>query len=117
MHRFGRYVRALGPGLHFTWPVIDQIAHRIALIGHQVELASDGRRTAVVYFQILDPERTGAVLEQIDAMVEREARRRLAQLGDTDGNDSSLAARLKLDLNIQLGALGLRNTRCQLPVA
>jgi regulator of protease activity HflC (stomatin/prohibitin superfamily) len=116
LHRFGRYVRAIGPGLHFTWPVIDQVAHRIALVGHQVEFSGDGRGTAIVYFQILDPERTGAVLEQIDAMVEREARRRLAQLSGGDGSESSLAARLKLELNTQLGALGLRITRCQLPV-
>lgn len=116
IHRFGRYVRAIGPGLHFTWPLVDRIAHRVSLVGHQVELATDGRCAAVVYFQILEPERAGAVLEQIDAMVAGEASRRLRALSaSVSAEPGGLAARLKQELNAQLGALGLRITRCQLP--
>jgi regulator of protease activity HflC (stomatin/prohibitin superfamily) len=115
IHRFGRYVRALGPGLHFSWPLIEQVGHRIDLIGHQVvlPLGADSQRAATVYFQILDPERAGAVLDQIDAMVEREAIRRLRVLSAAT-ESGSLAASLKQELNAQLGALGLRITRCQL---
>ncbi len=119
VHRFGHFVRALGPGLHMTWPLIEQIAHRIDLVGHQVELQaqSEGRCAAVVYFQILDPERAGAIIEQIDATVEQAARGRLAQLAAQPGEPEPLASRLKQDLNGQLGTLGLRVTRCQLRTA
>lgn len=120
VHRFGRYVRVIGPGLHLTWPLLDHIAHRVSLFGHQIELpdGSDGRCTTVVYFQILDPQLTGEVLEQIDALVEREARRRLAVLAATPSSDAvGIAGRLKQELNTQLGALGLRVTRCQLRTA
>jgi regulator of protease activity HflC (stomatin/prohibitin superfamily) len=114
VHRFGRFVRALGPGIHFTWPLLDQIAHRVALIGHQVELPLDGSHgAATVYFQILEPERAGAALDQVDAMVEREALCRLRELV-LNHADGSLAASLKQELNASLGALGLRVTRCQL---
>jgi regulator of protease activity HflC (stomatin/prohibitin superfamily) len=115
VHRFGRYVRALGPGLHFCWPFVDQIAHRVSLIGHQVELSlpSVPGSGATVYFQILDPTMAGAALEQIDAMVEKEARARLRTLS-ADGEAGSLANALKQELNAQLGVLGLRITRCQL---
>lgn len=113
VHRFGRFVRALGPGVHFTWPLLDQIAHRVALIGHRIELPLDSSGAATVYFQILEPERAGAALDQVDAMVEREALQRLRELL-LDRADGSLAASLKRDLNASLGALGLRVTRCQL---
>jgi regulator of protease activity HflC (stomatin/prohibitin superfamily) len=115
LHRFGRYARAIGPGLHFTWPLIEQIAHRVELIGHQVELpiGNDPARAATVYFQILEPERAGAMLDRVDAMVEQEALQRLHTLASS-GEPGSLAASLKQELNATFGALGLRVTRCQL---
>jgi regulator of protease activity HflC (stomatin/prohibitin superfamily) len=117
VHRFGRYVRTLRPGLHFTWPLLDSIAHRVNLIGHQIDLSPqpDSRCGAVVYFQILEPERAGEALEQVDSMVEREARRRLSALVRCEASEvAGIAARLKQELNTQLGVLGLRITRCQL---
>lgn len=117
VHRFGRYVRTLRPGLNFTWPLIDQIAHRVNLIGHQIDLSppADWGCGATVYFQILEPERAGEALEEVDSMVEREASRRLSALvrGES-GEAAGIAARLKQELNTQLGVLGLRVTRCQL---
>lgn len=117
VHRFGRYVRTLRPGLNFTWPLIDQIAHRVNLIGHQIDLSpqADSSCGATVYFQILEPERAGEALDEVDSMVEREARRRLTALIRGDAAEAGgVAARLKQELNTQLGVLGLRITRCQL---
>jgi regulator of protease activity HflC (stomatin/prohibitin superfamily) len=117
VHRFGRYVRTLRPGLNVTWPLIDQIAHRVNLIGHQIDLSppADSACGATVYFQILEPEWAGEALEEVDSMVEREARRRLTALVRCEaGEVAGIAARLKQELNTQLGVLGLRVTRCQL---
>jgi regulator of protease activity HflC (stomatin/prohibitin superfamily) len=118
VHRFGRYVRTLRPGLHFTWPLIDRIGHRVNLIGHQIDMPriTGTHCAATVYFQILEPERAGEWLERVDAVVEDEARSHLRQMagGGGAGPDD---ARLKSDLNARLGELGLRVTRCQLRTA
>ena len=118
VHRFGRYVRTLTPGLRFTVPVVDKVAHRVRLVGHQVEVPLDGHipAHADVYYQILEPERTGDALERVDALVEHRATQALSALSGLEASNDShhLAARLKQDLNDDLAAFGLRVTRCNL---
>lgn len=118
VHRFGRYVRTLTPGLRFTLPVLDKVAHRVRLVGHQVEVPVDGNTLAHadVYYQILEPERTGDALERVDALVEHRATQALSALsgGEASNDSHHLAARLKQDLNHDLAALGLHVTRCNL---
>lgn len=121
VHRFGRYVRTLQPGLRLTVPFVDHIAHRVRLVGHRVELlpqalASGTAAGGEVYYQILEPERAGDALDDVDALVEREACVQLAALArdDADAESAALSQRLKSALNTRLGALGLRIIRCQL---
>jgi len=116
VHRFGRYVRALPPGLRWTVPFVDQIAHRINLVGHQVQLnMPEAGQQAAVYFQILEPGRAGPALDEVDALVERLARERLAKLSDQAGGErKAFAQRLKDELNLRLTTIGLHVTRCQL---
>lgn len=118
VHRFGRYVRTLTPGLRFTLPMFDKVAHRVRLVGHQVEVPVDGntQARADVYYQILDPERTGDALEHVDALVEHLATQALSALSQAEEHPDShpLAARLKQHLNDDLALLGLRVTRCNL---
>lgn len=116
VHRFGRYVRTLTPGLRLTLPLVDRIAHRVRLVGHQVELRGPAVTGGALYFQILEPERAGDALEQVDALVEREACRTLEALAVAPGV-TDLGQRLKSELNQQFGTLGLRVTRCQLQSA
>lgn len=125
VHRFGHYVRTLTPGVSFTMPFVDHIAARVRLVGHQVDLPSQtfGAHTAAcgaVYYQILEPERAGDALDDVDALVTREACQRLAAMAandDTVTESNALACQLKSDLNQRLGALGLRVTRCQLQLS
>lgn len=119
VHRFGRYVRTLTPGLRFTLPLVDQIAHRVRLVGHQIELRGPAVSGGAVYFQILEPERAGGALDEVDALVERAAQCRLEQFAaEAPGCDGpQLGQRLKSELNQQLASLGLRVTRCQLQTA
>ena len=122
VHRFGRYARTLTPGLRFTVPFVDRIAHRVRLVGHQIDLppqAMDARTRAggAVYYQILEPERAGEALDEVDALVAREASAQLAALaGDEAGQPEAgaLSSQLKRDLNRRLEGLGLRVTRCQM---
>ncbi len=118
VHRFGRYARTLSPGLRFTVPVLDRIAHRVRLVGHQVEIPVRGESPAraAVYYQILEPQRAGNALDHVDTLVEQHALEALSSLAATEGEDSAelIAARLKRELNEGLAALGLRVTRCNL---
>lgn len=124
VHRFGRYVRTLTPGLRFTVPFVDRIAHRVRLVGHQVELTpqpldASTRAGGAVYYQILEPQRAGEVLDEVDALVAREANAQLAQIAGSEATAEAaqLSSRLKADLNRRLEGLGLRVTRCQMQLS
>ena len=87
VHRFGRYARTLSPGLRFTVPVLDRIAHRVRLVGHQVEIPVRGESSAraAVYYQILEPQRAGNALDHVDTLVEQHALEALSSLAATEG--------------------------------
>ena len=78
--------------------------------------ATDAAAQGAVYYQILEPQRAGDALDEVDALVQREAREGLATLLlSVAANDSAmLASQLKTELNQRLAALGLRVTRCKL---
>ncbi len=124
IHRRSRYSRILRPGWRFVWPLLERVVHNAKLINHRVDLplrnASDpsitGQR-ATLYYQIIEPERSGARLADIDHVVEEAAREQASALSAAGREIDVLAERLKPLLNLQLGALGLRVTRCQLPGA
>lgn len=124
VHRFGRYVRTLPPGVRFTLPFIDQIAHRVRLVGHRIELAPQAldeatAAHAAVYYQILEPERAGDALDDVDALVAGLAQQQLALIADSvpPAESVALAQRLKSELNQRLDSLGLRITRCTLQLS
>lgn len=125
VHRFGRYARTLMPGLRFTLPFIDKIAHQVRLVGHQIDLAPQPLQhgqaaRAAVYYQILDPERAGEALDEVDALVEREAQVRLAALTHAAAmpmDGITLDRLLRTELNRRFDPLGLRITRCQVQLA
>ncbi len=122
VHRFGRFLRNLAPGLHWTIPLFDQIAHRTRMVGHQVSLPAqplhDGAAAqAAVYYQILEPARIGNSLNRVDALVRGEALACLAALANqSPANDAAheLAGELKAELNRHLAEFGLLVTRCNL---
>jgi len=119
VHRFGRFVRMLEPGLRWTFPFLDQIAHKVPMIGHQVRLPvqplDEGRQAqAAVFFQILEPSRTGVALDSVDALVESQAAACLAALAQRVAANDALAGELKAELNRHLSGLGLLVTRCHL---
>lgn len=115
VHRFGRYARTLPPGFGFVLPLVERVGQRVSLIGHAVPVESD-QLQASVYYQILDPRRTGAALESIDEMVAGVAREALGQCQHA-GEDERLDQRFRQRLNQLLADRGLRVVRCVLPAA
>lgn len=119
VRRFGRQLRVLTPGLRYTVPMFDRVTQRVRLIGHHVgvTLGDEAATHAEVYYQILEPKRTGSALERIDALVEHHASHALSALPPRAAGDAHhLGVQLKHDLNRELAALGLRVTRCDLRV-
>lgn len=118
VHRFGRYARTLRPGWRFVVPMLEKVSAPVELINHRIELlladlpeASGG---ASLYYQIVEPERSGGMLDEIDAFVRREARSELESLLASAGRDAELVnQRFKQALNLRLSQLGLLVTRCQ----
>ncbi len=116
VRRFGRFVRSLGPGWHWTLPGVDQLGEPVSLIGHHVDVPADGTH-AELYYQILDPAQAGPALERADHVVQEQARDALAALpAKADGN-RPLSEQLKSELNRRIGSLGLRVIRCSLHAA
>ena len=111
VHRFGRYRRTLAPGWRWHWPLLDRLGPAVALTGHHLHVASAPLRgEAELYYQILEPERTGQTLDQVDDWVAAQTRDALAQAGAS-------AEQLKAELNRRVGRLGLRIVRCALHTA
>ncbi len=117
VQRLGRSSRVLAPGLRFTCPVLERVSQRVRLIGHHVDvpMLETRDRHAEVYYQILEPQRTGAALERVDALVEQYANQALGELASQLNQDiQTLSSQLKAQLNHDLAQLGLRVTRCDL---
>lgn len=106
VHRFGRFIRALGPGWRWTLPGLDQLGQPVCLIGHHLSVVGADGTEAELYYQILDPALAGEALDDIDALVVRET---LVMLDAPPAGDD-----LKTALNRQLGPKGLRVIRCRL---
>ena len=117
VRRFGRQARVLAPGLRFTLPMLERVTERVRLIGHHVDvpLAGAPDSHAEVYYQILEPQRTGAVLERVDALVEQHASAALNALAAQVTLDiGAMNTHLKQLLNRDLAEFGLLVTRCDL---
>ncbi|HEX5693640.1 MAG TPA: hypothetical protein VFY00_03355 [Arenimonas sp.] len=117
VHRFGRFVRALGPGWRWTLPGLDQLGQPVCLIGHHLDIPDATGAHAELYYQILDPAQAGEALDRVDALVSDQARDALASLQALADSTPPLAEALKTELNRRIGRLGLRVIRCSLHAA
>ena len=112
VHRFGRFVRAMGAGWRWTVPGLDQLGQPVCLIGHHLDIPDDSGAHAELYYQILDPARAGKDLDRVDALVTDQTHAALATLGARPVADA-----LKAELNQRVSRMGLRVIRCSLHAA
>lgn len=106
VHRRGRHHRSLGPGWHWLLPGLDRTGHAIGLTGHHLRIPGDGA-AAELYVQVLEPGKTGAVLDELDAWLALQAREAL-------GTGAASADALRQELDRRFAGLGLRAVRCAL---
>jgi regulator of protease activity HflC (stomatin/prohibitin superfamily) len=125
LYRNGKPARLLQPGVHVVLPLLERVAHRIDLGGQVLRFeeplqnsskAHDVRGT--VYWQVLEPERADAVIEQADQLIRRGTRDALRETPASAGtNGHDLGTRVKQTLNGVLRERGMMVTRVELELA
>lgn len=113
--RMGGHVRIVGSGTHLVMPLVERVAHKINLAGAvvAVEGLADARERAVVYFQVLDPQRAEVVIADVEGRL-RTSTRRLFGSADLPQDSEARKQWLKRALNAELRERGLLIARVDL---
>ena len=78
VERFGRLRTVLGPGINFTVPFVDVVAHKISILERQLPLAHQDAITTdnvllkvetSVFYRITEPEKTVYRIKDVDAAI------------------------------------------------
>ena len=110
VRRFGRYRRTLGPGWHWIIPGLERAGAGVSLVGHHLHVTGNGGQAgAELYYQIMEPEKAGETLDQVDDWVAAETREALGEPGRSPDQ-------LKSELNRRVSRMGLRVVRCSLHI-
>jgi hypothetical protein len=121
LYRHGKPVRLLQPGTHVVLPLLDRVGHRIDLGGRTLRfdapLAEAEPLHGTVYWQVLEPERADAVIDQADQLIRRGVLDALAETAANEDERRDMAARLKSSLNKDLRERGVMVTRVELEAA
>jgi hypothetical protein len=122
LYRYGKQVRLLQPGTHVVMPLLDRVGHRIDLGGRMLRFDASIAETkpvqGTVYWQVLEPERADAVIEQADQLIRYSVLDALqAETEAGQQERRQVAAHLKSSLNQQLRERGVMVTRVELDAA
>lgn len=122
LYRRGKPLRLLQPGTHWVMPGLDRVGHRIDLGGQVLSFENDQADSqevrGKVYWQVLEPERADAVIEQAAQMIRTGALSALrAESADVPVDRRDLGSRLKQALNGSLRERGMMVTRVDLEIA
>lgn len=122
LYRHGRPLRLLQPGTHWVLPGLDRIGHRIDLAGQvlrfeQPQLDNHELR-GTVYWQVLEPERADAVIDEAVQLIRRNALDALSgEPMPATADRRDLGTRMKQTINGVLRERGLMVTRVELEIA
>lgn len=122
LYRYGKQVRLLQPGTHVVMPLLDRVGHRIDLGGRVLRFDASNTKAkpmqGTVYWQVLEPERADAVIEQADQLIRHSVLDALQAETEADQQERrQVATRLKSNLNQQLRERGVMVTRVELDAA
>lgn len=120
VYRSGKLVRVLEAGTHLILPGRDHVRHKIDLGGQMLKLDMplDERRElrGTVYWQVLEPERVDAVIDEVDQLIRRGAAAALRERTPlADRRDAGV--HVKQTLNSALRPRGMLVTRVELEAA
>jgi regulator of protease activity HflC (stomatin/prohibitin superfamily) len=122
LYRLGKPRRLLQSGTHWVLPGLDRIGHRIDLGGQTLSFeqaqADNHEWRGTVYWQVLEPERADAVIDQAAQLIRRGALDALSvEPSDASADRRAMGSRLKQTLNGSLRELGMMVTRVDLELA
>lgn len=122
LYRHGKPVRLLQPGTHVVLPLVDRVGHRIDLGGRTLRFDAPMVETqplhGTVYWQVVEPERADAVIEQADQLIRSGVMDALhAEPQASEVERREVAARVKTSLNKHLRERGVMVTRVELEAA
>ena len=122
LYRHGKLVRVLQSGTHLVLPLLDRVGHKINLAGQTLRFeeplagARDVRGT--VYWQVLEPERADAVIDEAAQLIRRSALDALSvEPTPTAADRRDLGTRMKRAINGVLRERGVMVTRVELEIA
>lgn len=111
-----RFTRVLPAGIHVIIPGWERVGTTVRLVGHSVNVNATTFGLAAVHFQILDADQIGAALADPESLVANATALQLAAISQqhpVDRAPETIAQQLRLALNQQFVAQGLRVVRCQ----
>ncbi|MDR2012993.1 MAG: hypothetical protein LBQ20_08120 [Rhodanobacter sp.] len=116
--RMDGHVRIVGSGTHLVVPLIERVAHKISLAGATTAIDdlvhAQWRYRAVVYFQVLDPQRADVVIQDLENVLYTTTHR-LFDAAMSSADDMDACRRwLKQHLNDDLRENGLLIARVDL---
>jgi len=121
LYRRGQPLRLLDPGTHWVVPGLDRIGHRIDLGGQVLRFeqpqADSHELRGTVYWQVLEPERAEATIDEAPQLIRRGALAALGESSVTSVDRRDLGSRMKQALNSALRERGLMVTRVELEIA
>lgn len=115
LYRGGKLVRVLAEGTHLVLPWRERVAHKIDLSGQILRLDDPSALRGTVYWQVLEPERADAVIDEVSELIRRGAQAALRD--EPAANRHELGAHVKQALNGALRERGMMVTRVELEAA
>ncbi|MFK2902476.1 hypothetical protein ISP17_00760 [Dyella ginsengisoli] len=122
LYRRGKPLRLLQPGTHWVLPGLDRIGHRIDLAGQVLRFeqpqTDSHELRGTVYWQVLEPERADAVIDEAAQLIRRSALDALSvEPTPTAADRRDLGTRMKQAINGVLRERGVMVTRVELEIA
>ncbi|MFV0385235.1 SPFH domain-containing protein [Paracoccus sp. (in: a-proteobacteria)] len=129
VERFGRLRAVLGPGINFTVPFIDRVAHKISVLERQLPSSRQDAITAdnvlvqvetSVFYRIIEPEKTVYRIRDIDAAIATTVagivRSEIGtmELDQVQSNRASLIERIRDSLANVVDDWGIEVTRAEI---
>ncbi len=129
VERFGRLHAVLGPGINFTVPFLDRVAHKITILERQLPNASQDAITAdnvlvkvetSVFYRITEPEKTvyrirdvdGAIATTVAGIVRSEIGK--LELDQVQSNRAQLIERVREQVTAMVDDWGVEVTRAEI---
>lgn len=129
VERFGRLHTVLGPGINFTVPFLDRVAHKVSVLerqlptAHQDAITTDNVLLKVetsVFYRITEPEKTVYRIRDVDAAIATTVagivRSEIGkmELDHVQSNRNELTAQIREHVRAMVDEWGIEVTRAEI---